>query len=72
MFLLVQQRPIASMQWRISSGDEYALELAFEGTRWYDLMRLARHKNKAGLYGADFGGRWLARKLMCIRILPRI
>lgn len=44
--------------------DEYALELAFEGTRWYDLMRLARHKNKAGLYGADFGGRWLARKLM--------
>ena len=44
--------------------DEYALELAFEGTRWYDLMRLARHKNKAGLYGADFGGKWLARKLM--------
>lgn len=43
--------------------DEYALELAFEGTRWYDLMRLARHKNKAALYGADFGGRWLARKL---------
>lgn len=43
--------------------DEYALELAFEGTRWYDLMRLARHKNEAALYGADFGGRWLARKL---------
>ena len=43
--------------------DEYALELAFEGTRWYDLMRLARHKNSAALYGADFGGRWLARKL---------
>lgn len=43
--------------------DEYALELAFEGTRWYDLMRLARHKNSAALYGSDFGGRWLARKL---------
>ena len=43
--------------------DEYALELAFEGTRWYDLMRLARHKNRAALYGPDFGGRWLARKL---------
>ena len=43
--------------------DEYALELAFEGTRWYDLMRLARHKNAAGLYGANFGSQWLARKL---------
>ena len=43
--------------------DEYALELAFEGTRWYDLMRLARHKNAAGLYDANFGSRWLARKL---------
>ena len=43
--------------------DEYALELAFEGTRWYDLMRLARHKNAAALYDANFGSRWLARKL---------
>lgn len=43
--------------------DEYALEFAFEGTRWYDLMRLARHKNRAALYNPDFGGRWLARKL---------
>lgn len=43
--------------------DEYQLEFAFEGTRWYDLMRLARHKNAAATYGADFGGRWLARKL---------
>ena len=43
--------------------DEYALEFAFEGTRWFDLMRLARHKNSAGLYGANFGGQWLARKL---------
>lgn len=44
--------------------DEYQLEFAFEGTRWYDLMRLARHKNTAGVYGSDFGGRWLARKLL--------
>ena len=43
--------------------DEYALELAFEGCRWYDLMRLARHKNEAALYGSNFGGQWLARKL---------
>ena len=43
--------------------DEYALETAFEGTRYYDLMRLARHKNEAGLYDANFGGKWLARKL---------
>lgn len=43
--------------------DEYQLEFAFEGTRWYDLMRLARHKNEAATYGADFGSRWLARKL---------
>ncbi len=43
--------------------DEYALEFAFEGTRFYDLCRLARHKNAAGLYGANFGGQWLARKL---------
>ena len=43
--------------------DEYALELAFEGTRWYDLKRLARHKNEAGLYDPNFGGKWLAKKL---------
>ncbi len=43
--------------------DEYALEFAFEGTRFYDLCRLARHKNAAGLYGANFGSQWLAKKL---------
>lgn len=43
--------------------DEYALEFAFEGSRFYDLCRLARHKNSAGLYGANFGSIWLARKL---------
>ena len=43
--------------------DEYALEFSFEGVRYYDLMRLARHKNEAGLYDANFGSRWMARKL---------
>ena len=43
--------------------DEMALELAFEGCRWYDLMRLARHKNESGLYRPNFGSQWLARKL---------
>lgn len=43
--------------------DEYALEFAFEGRRWYDLMRLARHKNTAATYGGNFGSLWLARKL---------
>ena len=43
--------------------DEMALELAFEGNRFGDLTRFARHKNNAGLYGANFGSEWLARKL---------
>ena len=43
--------------------DEMALELAFEGNRFGDLTRLARHKNNAGLYGGNFGSEWLARKL---------
>lgn len=53
--------------------DEYALELAFEGSRFDDLCRLARHKNGQGAggsyngsptsYGANFGGQWLAKKL---------
>lgn len=45
--------------------DEYAMEFAFEGTRYSDLMRLARHKNESSpaSYGANFGGRWLTRKL---------
>jgi hypothetical protein len=43
--------------------DELALETAFEGNRWYDLKRMATHKNESGLYGGNFGGRWLARKL---------
>ena len=43
--------------------DEMALELAFEGNRFGDLTRIARHKNKAGLYGGNYGGLWLANKL---------
>lgn len=43
--------------------DELALEAAFEGNRWYDLKRMATHKNSDALYGANFGGVWLARKL---------
>ncbi len=43
--------------------DEMALELAFEGNRFGDLTRMARHKNHAGLYGSSFGSQWLASKL---------
>lgn len=43
--------------------DEYALELAYEGYRFGDLCRLARHKNEAALYGSNYGSEWLARKL---------
>lgn len=43
--------------------DEYAMEFAFEGNRWFDLCRLARHKNQAGTYGTTFGSQWLATKL---------
>ena len=43
--------------------DEYALECAFEGNRFYDLCRIARHKNADATYGGNFGGRWLATKL---------
>ena len=43
--------------------DEMALELAFEGNRFGDLTRIARHKNKAALYGSNCGSRWLASKL---------
>ena len=35
----------------------------FEGIRFYDLQRIARHKNEAGLYGSDFGSIWFADKL---------
>lgn len=37
-------------------ADEMALELAYEGTRYYDLMRIARHRNAAG----QDGSAWMA------------
>ena len=43
--------------------DEYAMEFAFEGTRFSDLRRLALHKNQAGIYGANFGDTWLSHML---------
>lgn len=43
--------------------DEYAMELPFTGSRYSDLMRMARHKNAAGLYGSNFGSIWLDRKI---------
>lgn len=43
--------------------DEMALELAFEGNRFGDLTRIARHKNQAGHRGANYGSQWLAAKL---------
>jgi hypothetical protein len=43
--------------------DELALETAFEGNRFYDLCRMARHKNQSALYGGNYGSLWLARKL---------
>ncbi len=43
--------------------DEYAMEFAFEGTRFSDLRRIALHKNQAGTYGGNFGDRWLSRML---------
>ncbi len=39
-------------------ADEMALETAFEGYRYYDLMRLARHKDY--LVGASYGTDWFA------------
>ena len=43
--------------------DEYAMEFAFEGTRFSDLRRLAIHKNQSGIYGGGFGDVWLSRML---------
>ena len=43
--------------------DEYAMEFAFEGTRFSDLRRLALHKNQSGQYGGNFGDRWLSHML---------
>lgn len=41
-------------------ADECALQLAFEGFRYYDLMRIARHKNQDTYLGANYGSVWMA------------
>ncbi len=41
-------------------ADEAALQLAFEGFRYYDLMRMARHKNFDPYFGANYGSVWMA------------
>lgn len=45
--------------------DEYAMELAFEGSRFTDLTRMARHKNADDVkpYGSNFGGIWFYNKI---------
>lgn len=42
-------------------ADEYALETAFEGNRYYDLMRIARHLNN--FVGDEYGTKWMAWKV---------
>lgn len=42
-------------------ADEMALETAYEGTRMFDLIRFARHKNNAE--GNNYGTNWLAWKI---------
>lgn len=42
-------------------ADEYALETAFEGHRFYDLTRIARHLNT--FVGGNYGTEWLAWKI---------
>lgn len=41
-------------------ADEAALALSFEGFRYYDLMRMARHKNLDSYLAPDYGSRWMA------------
>lgn len=43
--------------------DEMALELAFEGSRFGDLCRIARHKNASNPWGSNYGSLWLRDKL---------
>ena len=43
--------------------DEYAMEFAFEGTRYSDLRRIAIHKNQAAIYSGNFGDIWLSKML---------
>lgn len=44
-------------------ADEMALETAYEGTRMFDLIRIARHMNNDASLTADYGTKWLAWKI---------
>jgi len=50
-------------------ADEMAMETAFEGFRYYDLMRIARHKDKDAWGRANYGTEWMAWKI-ARRALP--
>ena len=54
---------LSKEQFRQAVQDERYREFVTEGNRWFDLKRLATHKNSDALYGANCGGLWLARKL---------
>lgn len=56
--LLTRQDTIDAMEEILC--DEYAMEFAFEGGRFADLCRIARHRNATQ---AGEGSRWLANKL---------
>lgn len=44
-------------------ADEMALETAYEGTRMFDLIRIARHMNNDATLTPDYGTQWLAWKI---------
>ena len=46
--------------------DELALETAFEGNRFTDLVRIAEHKNASGKNGTE----WLANKVASRNVRP--
>lgn len=52
---------IAAMELVLS--DEYAKEFAFEGTRFYDMQRMARHLNESGIWRSNFGSLWFSDRL---------
>lgn len=55
-YLAAQQNAVETL-----IADEAALETAFEGFRFYDLMRMARHKNQGDAnLPANYGTQWLA------------
>ncbi len=60
------EAPKEANPWEITAmetllADEMALECAYEGFRFYDLMRIARHKNNdSNTSAANEGTTWLA------------